>query len=211
MKKTFSILSAGVILLLTLAAGMSQNESKNKVMANEQLSTATLGAGCFWCVEAVFQQLEGVSKVTSGYCGGHVKNPSYKEVVRGNTGHAEAVQIQYDPRIIGFDQLLEVFWKTHDPTSLNRQGADIGTQYRSVIFYHDLQQKEIAQQSREKVDRSGYFNKPIVTEIAPFNNFFPAEDYHQDFYQNNPNQPYCRFNIDPKMEKLQQQFGRLLK
>ncbi|HKL38283.1 MAG TPA: peptide-methionine (S)-S-oxide reductase MsrA [Bacteroidales bacterium] len=180
-------------------------------MENNKLETATFGAGCFWCVEAVFQQLKGVDQVTSGYSGGHVKNPSYKEVTRGNTGHAEAVQLQYDPQKINYEQLLEVFWKTHDPTTLNRQGADIGSQYRSVIFYHNKDQKAIAERNKQKMDESGYFDNPIVTAIEPYKNFYVAENYHQDFYKNNPNQPYCRFNIDPKMEKLQENFGRYLK
>jgi peptide-methionine (S)-S-oxide reductase len=155
--------------------------------------------------------LKGVKSVTSGYSGGHVKNPSYREVTTGKTGHAEAVQITYDPGQISFSELLEVFWKTHDPTTLNRQGPDIGTQYRSVIFYHNEDQKRIAEESKEKMDQKGYYKKPIVTEVVPFKNFYVAEDYHQDFYKNNPGQPYCKAWIDPKMEKLQDQFGRLLK
>lgn len=176
-----------------------------------RLEAATFGAGCFWCVEAVFQQLKGVKSVTSGYSGGHVKNPAYREVTSGNTGHAEAVQIKFDPEQISFRQLLEVFWKTHDPTTLNRQGPDIGPQYRSVIFYHNDEQKRIAEESKNEMDRSGYYNNPIVTEIEPFTNFYVAEDYHQDYYESNPNQPYCRIWIDPKMKKLQEQFGQYLK
>jgi peptide-methionine (S)-S-oxide reductase len=199
------------VLAFPTAMSVSQNNQNTQDMENNKLETATFGAGCFWCVEAVFQQLKGVEQVTSGYSGGHVKNPAYKEVTRGNTGHAEAVQIQYDPQKIGYEQLLEVFWKTHDPTTLNRQGADIGPQYRSVIFYHNQDQKAIAEKSKEQMDESGYFADPIVTAIEPYKNFYVAEDYHQDFYKNNPNQPYCRFNIDPKMEKLQEKFGRYLK
>ncbi|MFW5916365.1 MAG: peptide-methionine (S)-S-oxide reductase MsrA [Bacteroidota bacterium] len=176
-----------------------------------KLETATFGAGCFWCVEAVFQQIQGVKSVTSGYSGGHVKNPSYKEVTTGRTGHAEVIQIKFDPELVSYRKLLEVFWKTHDPTTLNRQGPDIGTQYRSVIFYHSEEQKHIAEASKEEMDNSGYFGDPVVTEIESFKNFYVAEDYHQDFYRNNPNQPYCRLRIDPKMEKLNQQFGRYLK
>ena len=198
-------------LLVPLSRGVAQSDTKTQDMENNKLETATLAAGCFWCVEAVFQNLEGVEKVTSGYSGGHVPKPSYKEVTRGNTGHAEAVQIRFDPDKIAYKQLLEVFWKTHDPTTLNRQGPDIGPQYRSVIFYHNQRQKEIAGKSKQKMDQSGYFDDPIVTAIKPYENFYVAEDYHQDFYRDNPNQPYCRFNIDPKMEKLREHFGRYLK
>jgi len=216
MKYLAAIMLLAATILMGTGEGLTQNDKKSKTMEsksleNNQLKAATLGAGCFWCVEAVFQQLKGVKEVTSGYSGGHIKNPSYKEVVRGNTGHAESVQIKYDPNMVGFEKILDVFWKTHDPTTLNRQGADIGPQYRSVIFYHNQEQKEIAEQSKEKMEQSGYFNDPIVTAIDPYRNFYVAEDYHQDFYKNNPNQPYCRFNIDPKMEKMQEQFGRYLK
>ena len=199
------------LMIIPLHTAQAQSNQNSQDMEESKMETATFGAGCFWCVEAVFQQLKGVNKVTSGYSGGHVKNPAYKEVVSGNTGHAEAVQIDYNPEIISYEEILEVFWKTHDPTTLNRQGPDIGPQYRSVIFYHDQQQKEIAENSKQKMDQSGYFDDPIVTAIEPYKNFYVAEDYHQDFYENNPNQPYCRFNIDPKMEKLQDQFGRYLK
>jgi len=216
MKYFVAIIMLTATMSIGAGEGLTQNDQisevmENKSMEDERMKTATLGAGCFWCVEAIFQKLNGVKKVTSGYAGGQVKNPSYKEVTRGNTGHAESVQIQYDPDVIGFEKILEVFWKTHDPTTLNRQGADIGPQYRSVIFYHDQEQKRIAEESKKKTDRSGTFNDPIVTAIEPYKNFYVAEDYHQDFYKNNPNQPYCRFNIDPKMEKMQQQFGRYLK
>ena len=201
------------VFLIQMGMGQKQNEIKMNMNTDEpkKLEKATLGAGCFWCVEAVYQQLKGVKSVTSGYSGGHVKKPSYREVTTGKTGHAEAVQITYDPGKISFSELLEVFWKTHDPTTLNRQGPDIGTQYRSVIFYHNEDQKRIAEESKEKMDQKGYYKKPIVTEVVPFKNFYLAEDYHQDFYKNNPGQPYCRAWIDPKMEKLQDQFGRLLK
>ena len=208
-----------IILLLTtflmvnslISAQNQQNQMDKNMDTNNNLETATFGAGCFWCVEAVFQNLQGVEKVTSGYSGGNVKNPSYREVSNGSTGHAEAVQIQFDPNIITYDQLLEVFWKTHDPTTLNREGPDIGPQYRSAIFYHDEEQKEIAEQSKQAMDQSGYFSDPIVTEIEPYKNFYVAEDYHQDFYEKNRNQPYCRFRIDPKMDKMQKEFGKYLK
>lgn len=204
-----------LLLILSLIVqpltGNEQNKKTMDTVNRNTLDTATLAAGCFWCVEAVFQQLEGVEKVTSGYSGGHVNNPSYKEVTTGSTGHTEAVQIKYDSTQIGYSDLLEVFWKTHDPTTLNRQGPDIGNQYRSAIFYHNKEQRRIAEASKRAMDRSGYFSDPIVTEINPYKNFYVAEDYHQDFYRNNPNQPYCRLRIDPKMEKLQQQFGKYLK
>lgn len=209
-----SYISSILFILLLLVHPLTGNDQNKKTMDTvnqNELETATFGAGCFWCVEAVFQQLEGVQSVTSGYSGGEVKNPSYKEVTTGKTGHAEAVQIKYDPAVLAYRDLLEVFWKTHDPTTLNRQGPDIGPQYRSVIFYHNEEQKRVAEASKSEMDRSGYFSDPIVTEIKPYNNFYVAEDYHQDFYRNNPNQPYCRLRIDPKMEKLQQQFGKYLK
>src|SRR6056297_3899649 len=205
------ILLVTFAVVLTFENVQSINNSKTMNEQNNELKTATLAAGCFWCVEAVFQNLKGVEKVVSGYSGGHVKNPSYREVSNGTTGHAEAIQLQYNSSVISFEQILDVFWKTHDPTTLNRQGPDIGTQYRSVIFYHNEEQKHIAEGSKKEMDNSGYFNDPIVTEIEPYNNFYVAEDYHQNFYSNNPNQPYCRLRIDPKMEKLQQQFGKYLK
>ena len=208
-------ISVILFMLLFVASSPTIAQQQNQKAMNKEnenrLETATFGAGCFWCVEAVFQQLKGVKSVTSGYSGGHVKNPAYREVTSGNTGHAEAVQIKFDPEQISFRQLLEVFWKTHDPTTLNRQGPDIGPQYRSAIFYHNEEQKRIAEESKNETDRSGYYNNPIVTEIEPFTNFYVAEDYHQDYYESNPNQPYCRMRIDPKMKKLQEQFGQYLK
>ncbi len=200
-----------LLLFFQLNSFNGQTQKENPTMSDKQIETATLGAGCFWCVEAVFQQLKGVESVESGYSGGHVKNPSYREVTNGTTGHAESVQIKFDPEIVSFKEILTVFWKTHDPTTLNRQGPDIGTQYRSAIFYHDEEQKKIAEESKKEMDNSGYFSDPIVTEIEPYKNFYVAEDYHQDFYKKNPKQPYCRFRIDPKMEKLQEQFGKYLK
>jgi peptide-methionine (S)-S-oxide reductase len=171
------------------------------------MAVATFGNGCFWCTEAVFQDLKGVSKVVSGYSGGQVKNPTYRQVGDGNTGHAEALQIFYDPAIITFDALLEIFWSTHDPTTLNRQGADVGSQYRSAIFYHSPEQKELAQAYLAKLDASGAFDKKIVTEITPFANFYPAEDYHQNYFKLNGEQPYCQFVIRPKMDKMRKVFG----
>ncbi|HEY7746588.1 MAG TPA: peptide-methionine (S)-S-oxide reductase MsrA [Desulfuromonadales bacterium] len=177
----------------------------------ERLETATLAAGCFWCVEAVFGRLRGVEKVVSGYAGGTVPNPTYQEVCSGTTGHAEAVQIIFDPATISFDELLEVFWRTHDPTTLNRQGADSGTQYRSAIFHHDERQRQVAERSKRDADAAGLWPDPIVTEIVPFTRFYPAEGYHQDYYRLNSFQPYCRLVIDPKIAKLQKEFADKLK
>ena len=177
----------------------------------EKLETATFANGCFWCTEAVFQQLKGVEKVTSGYSGGHVENPTYEEVCNKKTGHAECLQIQYDPTKISFDELLEVFWKTHDPTTLNRQGNDVGPQYRSVIFYHNEEQKEKAEKYKAALNASVVFDAPIVTTVEPFTIFYPAENYHKDYYQNNTSQPYCYYVIKPKMEKLKKVFADKLK
>jgi peptide-methionine (S)-S-oxide reductase len=178
---------------------------------NSKLEIATFGAGCFWCTEAIYESLEGVDKVISGYSGGHVKNPSYKEVCTGTTGHAEVTQIYFNPAIISYDELLDVFWHTHDPTTLNRQGNDKGTQYRSVIFYHDENQKRIAEESKHKIDQSGIFEDPVVTEISPLINFYEAEGYHQDYYKNNPNQPYCSIIISPKLNKFTAKYQDKLK
>lgn len=175
------------------------------------LETVTLGAGCFWCVEAIYQQLEGVESVASGYSGGAVENPTYKDVCAGTTGHAEVCQVTFRPDVISFEQLLEVFWKTHDPTTLNRQGADVGTQYRSVIFYHNQKQKALAEEYKKKLDESGAFSSPIVTEITPYTNFYKAEDYHQNYFRENPNQGYCRAVIAPKVEKFEKVFGDKMK
>lgn len=172
---------------------------------------ATLGNGCFWCTEAVFQQLKGVMSVTSGYSGGQTPNPDYKSVCSGNTGHAECLQIVYDPSIISFEELLEVFWQTHDPTTLNRQGNDVGTQYRSVIFYHDEQQKELATKYKQQLDETHIFKNPIVTTLEPFVKFYPAEDYHQNYFLLNGNAPYCQFVVRPKVVKFQHQFAEKLK
>jgi peptide-methionine (S)-S-oxide reductase len=177
----------------------------------DNLQIATFGSGCFWCTEAIFERLNGVVKVESGYSGGKVENPTYEEVCTGTTGHAEVTQITYDPSIITFDELLEVFWKTHDPTTLNRQGNDAGTQYRSVIFYHNEDQKKLAEKYKAELDKSGVWDNPIVTEISPFINFYSAEKYHQDYYNNNPNQGYCTFVITPKVEKFEKIFKDKLK
>jgi peptide-methionine (S)-S-oxide reductase len=164
------------------------------------LEKATFGAGCFWCVEAVFERIEGVQSVEAGYAGGTTANPTYEQVCTGRTGHAEVARITYDPAKVTFEELLDLFWKAHDPTTLNRQGADVGTQYRSVIFYHDERQKEAAEESKRRAGR--LFKDPIVTQIVPLTNFYPAEDYHQDYFRNNPGAPYCAFVIKPKLDKL---------
>jgi len=178
----------------------------------DKTDTATFATGCFWCTEAVFEELNGVMRVVSGYSGGHTKNPTYKEVCTGETGHAECVQIVYEPSKISYDELLEVFFEVHDPTSLNRQGADVGTQYRSAIFYHDNEQKEKAEYYIKQLNDSGAYDKPIVTEIAPFTTFYPAEDYHQEYYENNKNtNPYCSIVIRPKLDKFRKVFAGKLK
>ncbi len=170
------------------------------------METATFGSGCFWCTEAVFQRLKGVESVVSGYSGGFVENPSYEEVCSGTTGHAEATQIKYDPAQISYEELLEVFWKTHDPTTLNQQGNDFGPQYRSAIFYHNDEQRRLAEEYKKKLDTARIWDKPIVTEITPFTNFYSAENYHQDYFNRNPNQPYCAYIIRPKLKKLEDVF-----
>ena len=176
-----------------------------------QLETATFGAGCFWCVEAVFLQLKGVHEVVSGYTGGTTANPTYQAVCMGMTGHAEVIQIQFDPSVISYEELLGVFWCTHDPTTLNRQGADVGTQYRSAIFYHTEEQQRIAEKSKAETDASDMWEAPIVTEITPIDTFYPAEDYHQNYFELNPRQPYCQFVIYPKMKKFTKDFKDKLK
>jgi peptide methionine sulfoxide reductase msrA/msrB len=179
--------------------------------AQDGLEQATFGGGCFWCTEAVFERLEGVYSVVSGFSGGSVPNPTYKQVLTGLTGHAEVVQITYNSRVISYPELLEVFWKTHDPTTLNRQGPDVGTQYRSVIFYHNPRQQQLATELRNKLNESGAFDAPIVTEISPFQAFYPAELYHQGYYDKNGQQPYCRTVIRPKMSKFEKVFKDKLK
>jgi peptide-methionine (S)-S-oxide reductase len=190
----------------------SEKTSKEGKQMNEAgLEKATFGSGCFWCTEAIFENLNGVTSVISGYAGGHVDNPTYEEVCTGTTGHAEVTQIAYDPKIITYDELLEVFWKTHDPTTLNRQGNDVGPQYRSVIFYHNEEQKALAEKYKDELNKSGAWDNPIVTEITAYTNFYPAEKYHQNYYENNPNQGYCAFVIAPKLEKFKKVFNDKLK
>ncbi len=187
---------------------LNKHSSQNYLHMNKgKLDTATFGAGCFWCVEAVFQRLKGVHSVLPGYSGGHSENPTYKQVCTGTTGHAEVAQIIYDPEKITFKELLEVFWQTHDPTTLNKQGNDIGTQYRSVIFYHNEEQKSIAKEMKEKLDNEGIWENPIVTEITPFQKFYEAEDYHHNYYNENSSQPYCSYIITPKIEKFKKAFS----
>lgn len=178
---------------------------------NKNLEVATFAAGCFWCVEAQYQQLDGVEKVESGYIGGHVDNPTYKEVCAGTTGHAEACNIYYDPEKITYDELLAAFWVAHDPTTLNRQGNDVGTQYRSAIFYHNEEQKEKAEQYKGKLNEEKAYDNPVVTEISPYSTFYKAEEYHQNYYNENGTQPYCVFVVKPKMDKFKKVFADKLK
>ncbi len=180
-------------------------------MESTELKTATFAAGCFWCTEAVFLNVKGITKVVSGYSGGKVKNPTYREVCSGLTGHAEATQITFDPKVVSYEDLLEVFWNTHDPTTLNRQGADEGTQYRSAVFYSNEEQKKTAEQYKKQLESSHVYANPIVTEISPLINFYPAEDYHQNYFALNPNQGYCQYVIRPKVEKFKKQFKTKLK
>jgi len=205
-----------LLMALGCETGAQTQSTKSADMSDKEINqttseTATFGAGCFWCVEAVFQELEGVKSVTSGYMGGQVKNPSYKEVCMGTTGHAEVAQIVYDPSKISFKDLLEVFWQTHDPTTLNRQGADAGTQYRSAVFYNSEEQRAEAEKYKKELDESGAFDRPIITEISAAQTFYPAEDYHQNYYNQNGEAAYCQFVIRPKVDKFRKVFGEKLK
>ena len=198
-----------VLLFVFLSFNLlSQNNKKNM---DQNLAVATFGNGCFWCTEAIFQQLKGVEKVVSGYTGGMVKNPSYREVCNGTTGHAEVLQITYDPDVISYRELLDVFFYTHDPTTLNRQGADIGTEYRSAIFYHDKIQKNEAEKIIIQLENEKVFYDKIVTEITPFEVFYLADDHHQNYYNNNKNQPYCRVVINPKLDKFLKKYKSKIK
>jgi peptide-methionine (S)-S-oxide reductase len=178
---------------------------------SDKLEVATLANGCFWCSEAIFKRLKGVKSVLPGYSGGIIKNPSYDQVCTGKTGYAESIQIEFDPKVIPFERILDVFWHTHDPTTLNRQGNDVGTQYRSAIFYHNQKQKEIAEKSKNELEKEGIYQDRIVTEITPFSNFYEAENYHKDYYDNNRSAPYCNFIIDPKVRKLVLKYGKDVK
>lgn len=215
-----NIVFSSIVTFMTAFTSCVQIENHKSIMSNEmnmslpegaKADTATFGTGCFWCTEAIFQGLDGVLKVTSGYSGGHVDNPTYKEVCEGTTGHAEVIQIVYDATKITFDELLEAFWQSHDPTTLNRQGNDVGPQYRSVIFYHDDEQRKKAESYKAELDKSKAFDNPIVTEISPFTKFYVAENYHQDYYNNNGSQPYCYYVIRPKLEKFNKVFKDRLK
>ncbi len=190
------------IILFSFASGVPETP---------QLEKATFGMGCFWCSEALFERLKGVSDVKSGYEGGHIPNPTYEEVCSGTTNHAEVIQLRYDPREISYEELLEIFWKSHDPTTLNRQGADVGTQYRSVVFYHSEEQRVLATQFKEKLNSLLVFGKPVVTTIEKGQTFYEAEDYHQDYYLRNKEVPYCRLVILPKMEKFEKVFQSKLR
>lgn len=191
------------------ASGSPQGDGKKS--EGKPMELATVGGGCFWCVEAVFQRLEGVTKVVSGYAGGQTENPNYKQVCTGLTGHAEVCQITYDPSVVSFDEILEVFWQTHDPTTLNRQGNDVGTQYRSVVYYHSPEQKEKAEHYKKKLDEAKIFKNPIVTEISPLPKFYPAEDYHQNYFNDNPDQPYCQAVVKSKVDKFKKVFSEKMK
>ncbi|HLN34592.1 MAG TPA: peptide-methionine (S)-S-oxide reductase MsrA [Nitrososphaeraceae archaeon] len=171
-------------------------------MNNNKTEIATLANGCFWCTEAIFKKIKGVKSILPGYAGGTLKNPSYEQVCTGRSGHAESIQIEFDPNVITFEKILDIFWRTHDPTTLNRQGNDVGTQYRSAIFYHDEKQKQIAEKSKTNLEKENVYEDPIVTEITPFTNFFVAEDYHLDYYEKHKDAPYCTFVINPKLHKL---------
>ena len=206
-----TVLSVSTLISCVQNQASTINKATINSMTNIKTDTATLGAGCFWCVEAVFQQLDGVLKVTSGYSGGHVKNPTYEQVCSKNTGHVEVCQIIYDPKKITFDELLQVFWKTHDPTTIDQQGNDRGPQYRSVVFFHNEEQKKLSESYKEKLDKSGAWVSPVVTSIEPLKNFYVAEDYHQNYYNANADQMYCRYVIQPKLEKFEQVFKDKLK
>ncbi len=198
------------ISFFALTRTEAKTSQKEKPMQNKT-EIATLGGGCFWCIEAIYERVRGVIKVTSGYSGGHVENPTYEQVSTGTTGHAEAVQIEFDPTVISYNEILDIFWQIHDPTQLNRQGNDIGPQYRSVIFYHDERQKEIALKSKAELEKENIFDKPIVTEITAFKRFYPAESYHKNYYDRNSDEPYCQLVITPKLQKFKKHFSEYLK
>lgn len=209
MKKGY-ILILSVIVLFTACSNTNNVNPKimdQTINDKNRVDTATFAAGCFWCVEAVFQELKGVISVTSGYMGGKIKNPTYKEICTGLTGHAEVCQIVFDTEIITYKDLLEAFWQSHDPTTLNRQGADVGTQYRSSVFYHNQEQKRVAEFYKKQLNEKNAFGKPIVTEIVESSTFYIAEDYHQNYYNQNGDAPYCQFVIAPKLEKFRKAFA----
>lgn len=220
MMKTLKTIIAIITLFSAFTSCAQEEHSKSKKMQDNSskqttiptgAETATFGQGCFWCAEAIFSSLDGVISVTSGFSGGSVDKPTYKEVCGGMTGHAEVVQVVYDPAKISYDLLLKAFWSSHDPTTLNRQGNDVGTQYRSVIFYHNVHQRELAEKYKKSLDSSGVFATPVVTQINPFVKFYPAEDYHQDYYANNQENSYCQYVIHPKLEKFKKIFADKMK
>jgi peptide-methionine (S)-S-oxide reductase len=200
-----------IIFAFSSCSNAQIDENKKMINESKNMDTITLGAGCFWCIEAVFSELKGVESVVAGYAGGFVKNPSYKEVCSGTTGHAEVAQIIYNPSLISLGDILEVFWKTHDPTTLNRQGADVGTQYRSSIFYHNEKQGNEAKSYKVQLIDSEAWENPIVTEILPISNYSAAENYHQNYYSQNPGNSYCTFVIQPKLDKFRKVFASKLK
>ncbi len=208
----FTLLSV-FILTISACSGQSNNTMNpdENIPENIETAEATLGAGCFWCVEAVFQEVKGVYRVESGYTGGSIANPTYREVSSGMSGHAEVARLVYDPKVVSFETLLSIFFQTHDPTTLNRQGADVGTQYRSEIFYHNKEQKEAAENIIEKINKSGAYDNPVVTRVSRLEEYYQAEDYHQNYYLNNPNQGYCTYVIQPKIEKFRKVFKDYLK
>jgi len=217
MKSILLFFTVSLITTISCGSGASKGEDRT-VLSNNQMennskerAVATFGAGCFWCVEAVFQQIKGVDTVISGYMGGKIPNPTYREICSGLTGHAEVTQITFNPAVVSFKELLEVFWQTHDPTTLNRQGADKGPQYRSAVFYHTSEQKEEAAFYKKELEEADAFENPIVTEISAATTFYIAEDYHQNYYKLNGEQPYCQYVIRPKMDKLEKAFKAKLK
>lgn len=209
------IIVINIVILFMVSSCFSEKfnkkEKENVSMGSGKNEQVIFGAGCFWCVEAIFEEVEGVVDVSSGYAGGFTENPTYEQVCSGNTGHAEVCLIKYDPDVVSFRELLEIFWGTHDPTTLNRQGMDRGSQYRSVIFYYSEEQRQLAEKYKAKLDESGIYESPIVTEISPAGSFYPAEKYHQDYFRNNPEQAYCQFTIVPKLEKFRKIFRAKLR
>ena len=198
-----------VLSFATMTQSTQTKAAENAITNNDDYETAVFGAGCFWCVEAIYQRVNGVVAVESGYAGGHVENPTYEQVVTGRTGHAEVAKVTFDPEVISYEELLEVFWHTHNPTTLNRQGADVGPQYRSAIFYNSLEQKQTAEKSLKRTDESDLWEDPIVTEITPLSNYSIAENYHQNYFNNNPNAGYCSVVIAPKVAKFKKDFPHL--
>jgi peptide-methionine (S)-S-oxide reductase len=209
--KSFSMLAAFAAFGVLSAMSAAAEDAPLPEKSGPKKALATFGGGCFWCTEAVYDLTEGVHAAVSGYAGGATVNPTYEAVCTGQTGHAEVVQVEYDPSVISYEKLLEIFFRTHDPTTLNQQGADVGTQYRSVIYYHDDEQKQIAERVKTALKASGAFSKPIVTEISPIETFYPAEEYHQEYFAKNPNQGYCRMVVGPKVAKYRKAFADLVK